>query len=452
MSVTHKTISISNLALSTDNPRFEIVENQRSAIAKMISDQETKLIKLAKDIIDFGLNPSKYICVTPNPKEKGQYIVLEGNRRVTVLKVLNNPNIIDQSQASFIKRIKKLSEAFNKNPISEVNCSIFPDTESALKWIELEHTGQNDGIGIVEWDAQQKARFDKRVKGTTPLALQAIELLERSEYTPKRTKEELSNLTISNVERLLGDPDIREVLGIKLQDNKLYTEIEENEVVKGLSKIANDFLFNDYTVYDIDKKKDRKSYIETFAKEEIPNKNNKTEGPWHLINEPAPKALSVKKSKVKKSEPLSFERKTLIPRDCIMEISDKRMNSIYRELKDLFVDDYLNATAVLFRVFIELSIDNLISNKRSKIFQGIKKMTPLKDKLEKALQYFEDSNSLSEEELKPIKVLTQSPHSIVSIDTFNAYVHNRHINPISKDLKITWDNIQIFIEKIWEKN
>ncbi len=450
MNVTRKSIPISNLMVNTENPRFEMVANQREAISTMVEDQGSKLIKLAKDVIDFGLNPTKFICVTPSSKEEKQYNVLEGNRRITVLKILNNPSIVDKKHTNFLNRIKKLSETFHKSPINEVSCVVFPDNESALKWIELEHTGENDGIGIVSWNAQQKARFDKRVKGTTPLALQAIELLQRSEHTSKKIKEELPNLTISNIERLLGDPDVRDVLGLRLKEKNLYSEIEEKEVIKGLSKIANDFLFNDYTVYDIDKKKDRKEYIESFNKIDIPSKSSKTEHPWHIISEePKKETPKTEKNKHKKSIPLSSERKYLIPSDCIIKISDNRINTIYRELKNIVVDDFVNATAVLLRVFIELSIDSIISKKGGKAFQGIKKMTPLKEKVEKVIKFLEDSNQLSDEELKAIKVAIENNHSIFSIDTFNSYVHNRHFNPISKDLKVTWENIQGFIEKIW---
>ncbi|MDI3319497.1 hypothetical protein [Pinibacter soli] len=453
MNVTHKTIPITNLAVSIDNPRFETTTNQRDAISTMIEDQAPKLLKLAKDIIDFGLNPAKKICVIPSEKPSGQFTVLEGNRRITILKILSNTNIVDGKHASFIKSIKKLSEAFQKNPIKNVECVIFPDSDSALKWIELEHTGENEGIGVVSWDAQQRARFDKKVKGTTPLALQAIELMHRSEFTPKKIKEALPNLTISNLERLLGDPDVRDLLGIKLQDKVLYSELEEKEVMKGLGKIADDFLFNDYTVYNIDKKKDRKTYLESFTKQDIPSKTKKsTDGPWHLISKSAPKVAEDEKSKAKnkKSAPLPYDRKTLIPRDCVMTINDNRLNSIYRELKNLEVDEFVNATAVLFRVFIELSVDHLIATKKGKVFQGIKKMTPLKEKVEKSIKYFEDSHLIEDDKLKAINVAIQNNHSIFSIDTFNAYIHNRHISPIAKDLKVTWDNIQVFVEKIWE--
>jgi hypothetical protein len=450
--VNRKNISITNLAISKNNPRHEIVENQREAISVMIEKQSNKLISLAKDIIEFGLNPTKSICVYPieDGSKRTIYGVLEGNRRVTTLKILANPNIVDPKFSPFIKRIKKLSETFLKNPIRTIECCVFSNTESSLRWIKLEHTGENDGVGVVAWDAQQKARFDKRVKGTTPLALQAIELMQRSNFTPKKVKEHIASLTISNVERLLGDPDVRDLLGIRLQDKNLYTDIEEKEVIKGLTKIANDFLFNEYTVYDIDQKKDRKKYIETFQKSEIPNKIKKVNSPWHLVSPNFESTDPPLQRAIKKNNPNFQERKTLIPRDCIMTIKDDRVNAIYHELKNICVAEFPNATAVLFRVFIELSIDAFISAKRSKLFQGIKKMTSLREKIEKVIEYYKSSNIMLDEQLKAIKVAVQNDHDIVSIDTFNSYVHNRHYNPDSGILKTSWNNMQSFIEKIWD--
>lgn len=450
MSITHKSIAISSLLISTDNPRFEIVPNQREAISVMVKNQGSKLIKLAKDILEFGLNPTKYICVTPNPHGSGQYIVLEGNRRITALKILNNPAIVDEHQAGFLKSMKKLSETFHKKPMTDIACAVFPDTESALRWIELEHTGENEGVGVVDWDGQQRARFDKKVKGVTPLALQALELMQRSAHTPKKVKDSLPSLTITNLERLLGDPDVRDVLGIKLQDKNLYTDLAEVEVIKGLSKIATDFLFNEYTVYDINKKKDRKEYLESFNKSEIPDKTNKSDGPWHLITEPPKKSSTESKTTNKRSGQQSQDRTKLIPRDCIMDIKDTRLNAIYRELKDMDVDEFVNASAVLLRVFLELSIDSLIRAKNGKAFQGISKGTSLKEKVNKTIKYFEDSSSLDDQEVSAIKGVVQNPDGIFSIDTLHAYVHNPLFHPIGSELKITWDNIQIFVEKIWE--
>lgn len=446
-----KEIKLTSLSVSIENPRFEMATSQREAIQMMVADQSDKLIKLAKDILDSGLNPGDPVFVTPEKDKSARFTVLEGNRRISILKILNSPEILDGKNASFLNKLKPHLEAFKKSPILTVECVVYEDPADADKWIELKHTGENSGVGTVSWDTTQQARFNKKVKGHNPIALQAIEFLERSNYTDEKLKQDLPKLSYTNMERLLTDPDVRETLGIKYHNRTLRSDLYEAEVIKGLSKIAGDFLYKNYTVNNIRSKKDRKQYLEEFSKETLPNKSNKASSPWQLISSAVKLDTPVSEPKVpaKKSIPGSLDRKTLIPRDCIMSIPDRRVNSIYRELKDLSVADYVNATSVMLRVFIELSIDAFLESKKGKI-KGIKKMTPLKDKLEAVVTYLEASRAMTEEELKAIKVSINEPHSMMSIDTFNAYVHNRHYSPDERALKNSWDIFQIFVEKLWE--
>lgn len=445
-----KTIKLTNLLVSVENPRFEMVTSQREAIYMMVVDQGEKLIRLAKDIIDSDLNPTDPIYVTPSGSTR--YTVLEGNRRVTILKILNSPESLDLRSSAFLNKLKPYIESFKKKPILNIDCVVFSEAADADKWIELKHTGENGGIGTVSWDTTQQARFNKKVKGHNPIALQAIELLERSIHTDNKLKSDLSKLSYTNIERLLTDPDVRETLGIKYQNKILSSELEEEQVVKGLSKIASDFLYKNYTVNNIRAKKDRKKYLEEFDKNTIPDVTRKADSPWQLISSTlvteAPQITQLVQP-TKKSNPPSTDRKSLIPRSFVIKIDGKRENDIYHELKNLVVGDYVNAVSVIFRVFIELSIDAFIASKNGSI-KGVKKMTPLREKFTKVADYFQSSGILSEEELKPLRVLTEDDHDILSIDTFNAYVHNRHFTPNENHLKRSWDNIQIFVEKLWE--
>ena len=109
--------------------------------------------------------------MTPNEKNGRKFKVLEGNRRITVLKLLKNNKLIPEEHKPLLNRFKKLSSDYEKNPIKNVPCVVFPNADEANKWIGLKHTGENDGIGTVTWDAQQKAKFEKKVKGKTIYAL-----------------------------------------------------------------------------------------------------------------------------------------------------------------------------------------------------------------------------------------------------------------------------------------
>lgn len=447
MSTPTKNISLTNLSVNIENPRFELVGNQREAIQVMIADQGDKLINLAKDIVETGmLNPGELILVTPHEKDKGHYNVLEGNRRVTALKVLSNPDLIDGKHSSFAKRLKPYAEQFKKKPILDIPCAVFNNPEDANKWIKLKHTGENEGVGIVRWDAQQVARFDERIEGTSPVALQAIDFLRKESSVPDTVKNKLKNVPSSSLDRLLKDKNVQQVIGINVKDNRLQTHLLKDEVVKGLTKIVTDLADKKIKVKDIYTKEDREKYIETFKPTDIPNKKKKAASAWELTSPTLPSKTSQSKSKPKHT-PLSTDRETVIPKDCILSISEPRINKIYRELKGLNVDLFENAAGVMFRVFIELSLDTFIDHHK---LTTVNKDATLRKKVDEVSLHMEKQGLADKHVCKGIRKAVNNNHDVLAMETFNAYIHNRHLSPIPKDLKITWDNIQIFVEKIWE--
>jgi len=102
----YKKINITNLLLNPSNPRFNPVEHQSEAIDAMIRDQQDKLVVLARHISLYGLNPSDLILVKPYKK---QWVVREGNRRVTALKLVNEPSLIP---SDFPKLKKEFQQHF----------------------------------------------------------------------------------------------------------------------------------------------------------------------------------------------------------------------------------------------------------------------------------------------------------------------------------------------------
>lgn len=449
MNSEQKNIDLSLLSVNIENPRFEMVGSQREAISHMIDDQGQRLSKLAQDILDNGLNPSDLIIVTKHEKSEGHYNVLEGNRRITALKLLANPDLIPDKHKSLLNTFKKLSERFYLNPISELPCVVFDDEQLANRWIKLKHTGANDGIGVVSWDAQQKARFEERVEGKSSYALQVIDFLGKQEIEDD-LKKNLNKLPSSSVQRLVTDPDFRNVVGLDIKDGKLYTKLPQEEVTKPLVKMAKDLLRDDFTVKEIYYKDDRLNYIETFKTNELPNKSTELSANWELTtpNPPQkPKEKPTNNKSKSKSSKLSTARNTIIPKSCILHINQTRINKIYRELKDLDLRDFCNCGAITFRVFIELSIDYYIEEKG---ITGTHKNDKLRKKVTVVTDYMDNNSILDKDKLKGIRNALGNNNHILSIDTFNAYVHNKHLNPTENDLKLAWDNIEHFVLKLWE--
>lgn len=154
-----------------------------------------------------------------------------------------------------------------------------------------------------------------------------------------------------------------------------------------------------------------------------------------------------KKKKSNKKNTNKLNRKYIVPNGFRLVIEQSRVNKIFRELRTLDVDQYNNAVAVVFRVFIELSIDSYIARKQ---VPKVSEHTELYKKINKVGEFMKDKGILSATELKPVTNLATNPNDYSSVNTLNAYVHNINQQPLSDSLKQTWDNIQIFIEKLWE--
>jgi hypothetical protein len=156
-------ILLSKLKLDPTNPRHPEFESQREIIEWMTSGGGRigeKLVVLAKDIASFGLNPADRVMVVADEKESGQFAVLEGNRRLTAVKLLNNPDLAPTEH--WQKRFSRLRPS-NYSPIERIPCTVFGDARRAFHFIELRHLGESGGAGIVPWEAEQKARHDQRL-------------------------------------------------------------------------------------------------------------------------------------------------------------------------------------------------------------------------------------------------------------------------------------------------
>ena len=128
-------------------------------------------------------------------------------------------------------------------------------------------------------------------------------------------------------------------------------------------------------------------------------------------------------------------------------IQHTRINAIYNELRILDVTKFTNCAAVMLRVFLELSLDDYWVRTNHPGFLHEK----LYDKIKKSADYMERNNVLSTDKLVGIRNAADrgNTNSLLSTNTFNAYVHNSSLAPIASELNLIWDNIQEFVMKLW---
>ncbi|MGR5465212.1 hypothetical protein ACPV5G_19935 [Photobacterium damselae] len=419
-------ININNLDLDLDNPRFESsIDNQIDAINHMISIQGNKIYELAKDISKDGLDPSDGIIVYSD--EDNNFTVVEGNRRISAIKILHTPSLI--TDLSFRKKIKSLPQHKLKNLI-EIEVLIYNDL-SYKKWIELKHTTGHKGVGRESWSPKEVATYNAR-NGDSSYSHQLITFIQNDPSYYSKIIANKKNWRLTNITRILSDPYCRQQLGLIPENNILFcnqsTEVFKKNILT-LLLVMTETKKNGkqiFTVNRIRTKEDRRIFINELGIHEdytnlVPrwniNDNNiehptlviknfekiikeksinsKVESNDHKVFAYNEKIEKTDKSLIKNKEQqnkltLKLERKNLVPSYFKIHTDDDYIDSVFYELKTADnIDNSYYANMLLFDLFIKLTIKKIACEDNREISIIIEEML--------------DSLELEEYKIKEIK-------------------------------------------------
>lgn len=459
-----KPIKIQNLILDIDNYRIGHQEGQPQVIKAIIEEQDGKLVALAKDIIKHGLSPIEPLLVMPVKNSRMQFVVIEGNRRVTSIKLVENPDLAagTNDESSF----RKLSAKPRENLPQEVSCVVVASKEEGKLWIRRRHDNALGGAGIEKWSSTANERADADSGKYAP-AKDIREFVIANSKLSDEVKQIINSpkFNNTNLTRLIGTKYIKEYLDFENQDKKLVSSADPQWVLEVLSKIletiaTKEYDGKDFSESNIDKLDQRKDFFDDLVKKHP--KPNVKKTAWGVNSSEVVKPLASPKplpARPPKPNPDSASRSVLIPKSFSIVIPDGKANNIYHELRRLPLEGkeiYPNSVGVLLRVFIEFGVDYYIKEKSIQL--EIKKTDKngniiykdsLNDKINLVIKYMESNYVVQKKELDSIKKELTIQLSILSVATLNAYVHNPSINPKPHELKMTWDDIQYFIMKLW---
>lgn len=148
----YKKIDIKDLYLDPRNPRLPksmFDKSEKEIINYLLSD--TSLVELMLAIGKNGFFEGEQLLVIPSVTG---YIVVEGNRRLSAVKLLNMPSIADV----YISKIKQVISESSEKP-QELPCLVFKEKEDILKYLGFRHI-----TGIKSWKPLEKARYLTQLK------------------------------------------------------------------------------------------------------------------------------------------------------------------------------------------------------------------------------------------------------------------------------------------------
>lgn len=146
-------IPISNLLLDENNPRFPESQtgNKQIRIAQII-EMGFEAFAVAESMCRYGYFPSEPLIVMASSSHDGKFVVLEGNRRVTALLGLTNPQI----RASFAsaERWEALAKDCQITGDDAVPAVLVRSREDCAPVIGFRHIS-----GILSWSPYAQARY-----------------------------------------------------------------------------------------------------------------------------------------------------------------------------------------------------------------------------------------------------------------------------------------------------
>lgn len=481
MKRTIKAIPLNLIKLDQENVRFggDIAQNQREAIDLMMADPEDakKILKLADHIAEHGLDPTELQLVTP--EKDGYYVVLEGNRRLTALKLLQKPDLCPEEK--LVKGFFAAHQKLNGNLPTEVECSIVPTRAAGDMWIELKHTGQNAGVGRVNWDSDIRDERRARQTGIESIGRQIRNLVKDNEtvFSP-HTVRDIFAIPVTTLTRLFSSMPAQKAFQIKIENKELTPILPLKYIAPAIEFAINMFENEGYNVNDIRNDDDRKRFvghippeldpiklaaIDTNAKKENDETKNIQAHADKLDSETIPdggeshidmpKDLPHENHKTR-AKPSSRSRKFLIPWS--LNISNSRINEIYRELrKSLEVDKCPNATAITFRVFLEVSCDSFSKRQeqentpitREDNAKPLTELDKLSVKIKAVAVHLEKQGLISVSQSKTICKRATSKDTVGSVDHFNQFIHGTDSPPIPSELKDIAEEYRPMLEAIW---
>lgn len=428
----YKALPLTSLLVNQNNDRHGELPDETAAIAWLLTNREDHMRHLTRDIVR-----EKKIYEPPLVSLEGsKYVVYDGNRRVTCLKLLADPK--KATTAEFQSFFREEREKWEGDFPEEINCQVETEKDDIDEILYRRHTGAQSGVGQSQWDDVAKSNFVNRTgKKTKVNVAEEIEnlLREKGLLTTKK------KLPRANMNRLLSSETFRNRLGFTIQDDGIVFTHTEDKALAAIARVAEDLIDKKVVLGDIWDNEGKAKYLDKLDKA-------------HLLPTKADLLPALPKTRKKggnpkppsKKKPSRSRRTTLIPSDLDYGVNwtgkTSRLRDIWQELQhELMLDRQKNAIAVLFRVLLELAVEHYITIKNP---QQVHKNDNLANKVVKAASHMHANGLLEDKRFQEIKKFDKQ-EIIISANTMNNYVHSPSFSPSPNHLTAVWDTLAEFI-------
>ncbi len=432
-----QSIPLAALSVNAANDRHGEVVGEDAAVEWLLTRRANHMRNLARDIVaEGGIYEPPLIH-----DDDGKYVVYDGNRRVTCLKLLATPHKAPSKDWAEFFTAQRAD--WNGKFPEKIQCQVEPNRDRLDEILYRRHTGGQSGVGQSQWDPEAKSNFVRRTgKKTRVNVAEEIENKLREAGRLKSGK----RLPRSNLNRLLSAEGFRNRVGISVVKNHVEYTHKEDLVLVALARIADDLIAGRIVLDHIWSNADKRTYLDRLEKE----------GALPTAADALSKSKDFKGSKPPPKTPPDDDpppspalkpeaRQTLIRNidyGLVPQAHLQRATDIWNELQHrLKFGEHDNAIAVLLRVLLEFAIENYIDRKSLSTVHANDKLAR---RFRKVIDNMEATAALEKKYLQNLKKFERQ-EALLSANTLHAYVHHKNFFPSDHHLKSMWDSLADFV-------
>jgi hypothetical protein len=338
-------LGVDDLRVNQANDRHGEVASEDLAIAELFRLHDVPMRNLAADIVSVGAVYDPPLVML----SIGDYVVFDGNRRVTCLKLLQNPDRAPTAEL----RAHFAGLAANAVVPRRLTCQVEEDRNLIDNILFRRHTGSQRGIGQLDWNDRAKLNFVERTGqgGGINVAAEVERYLTDAQRLPA------GNIPWSTLTRLLSSEEFRNRVGFSTHGRRFRITHEDAAVTEALHRIASDLTNQVVTLGDLWNNQGKRTYLNRLEEEGILPRENERLG--------APEDIERARRQPRPRQPAPRPPQlTFIPLDAphIQWIApQQRVRAIWEELQALSLRDHPNAVSALMRILVELSVESYIA-------------------------------------------------------------------------------------------
>ena len=447
--------SLEDLQLDLLNPRLVEAETQLDALKALVDIGPGFFRTLMNSIKENGLDPGDAFYVLADEQDETSFVVVDGNRRLAALKVLNEPSILkgmDLTDAE-IRMLSGAATGYAPGTIADVECILFDDRKSADLWIARRHGRDLGGEGRLVWGPLEIERFQRDHTN-----LDVIGFLERNTSMPTTdwaaVKKAVENNS-SSLNRFLSNKAFRRLIGLTVttetDDSKVpYFTAAPDVVVNVLEKVFVDIREKRINTRTYNTAEEIEGYIEQLPStlkgdgkhNAAPQKFRDAE----IAKSEQPALAAKAAANTAKTTQATRPRQTLAEKKHPFQQPEttKGQRLVY-EASRLNTASYPLSSAYVLRAFIEHTVDSYMTTHSIPRQEGSKPLE-LHRRAEAVIAHLIAAKTASGQELRAAKRVLGDTKDKSSIQALNDYHHGQYVIPAADALRASWDAcIPLFI-------